>query len=103
MRILLFPTLLIVLLGGCTPEIAVKPDYATSALKPTGDIPPEFAAFNNYRSGINPLLAKQICATPYILQVEQTAAAVPGTLVTATGQCQTYAPFLGNPHQPAGP
>jgi hypothetical protein len=90
----------LLLLGGCVPEIAVKPDFATSALQPTGDIPPEFAAFNNYQSGVNPLLAKQICATPYIPQVVQTAAAVPGTLVAATGRCQNYAPFVYDPNSP---
>jgi hypothetical protein len=95
MRFLPALILLVGLFGGCTPEIAVKPDFATSALKPTGDIPPEFAEFNNYRSGVNPLLAEQICATPYTPQVEQTAAAVPGTLVVATGQCKTYTPWFG--------
>jgi hypothetical protein len=103
MRFLLAFAILTLLLGGCVPEIAVKPDFATSALKPTGDIPPEFAAFNNYRSGVNPLLAKQMCATPYLLQVEQTAAAVPGTLVVATGQCQIYAPFLDDPNEQVAP
>jgi hypothetical protein len=94
MRSLLALTLLFELLGGCTPDVPVKPDFATSALKPTGNIPPEFAAFNNYQLGVNRLLARQICATPYVPQVEQTAAAVPGTLITATGQCQTYVPSL---------
>jgi hypothetical protein len=103
MRSLLAFALIMLLLGGCTPEIAVKPDFGTSALKPTGSIPPEFAAFNNYQPGVNPLLAGQICATPYVLQVEQTAPAVPGTLVVATGQCQFYAPFFANPNRQPEP
>jgi hypothetical protein len=87
-------------LGGCIPEIPAKPDFGTSALKPTGNIPTEFAEFNNYGPGVNPLLAQQMCATPYILQVQHTAEAVPGTLVAAIGQCQTYAPFLPDPSTP---
>src|SRR6266850_7600358 len=54
------------LCGGCTPYIPVKDDFGTSALKPTGNIPPEFAEFNNYEPGVNALLADQICATVYI-------------------------------------
>ena len=102
MRSLLALTLLPVLLGGCTPEIPVKPDFGTSALRPTGNIPPEFAAFNNFDAAVNPLLAGQICATPYIRQVERTAQAVPGTLVSARGECQTYALFLDNLNRQGG-
>jgi len=91
------------LLGGCVPEIAVKPDFGTSAMQATGNIPPEFAAFNNFDGAVNPLLAGQICATPYTRQVEHTAPAVPGTLITARGLCQTYAPFFDNTSQPGGP
>jgi hypothetical protein len=94
--------ILVVLLGGCVPEIPVKPQFGTSALRPEGNIPPEFAAFNNYQAGVNPLLAGQVCTTPYILEVERTAPAVPGELVTATGRCQTYAPFLFDPNQQTG-
>ena len=103
MRFLLAFALLLVLLGGCTAEIPVKPDFGTSALQPTGNIPPEFAAFNNFDAAVNPLLAGQICATPYTRQVEHTAQAVPGTLITARGLCQTYAPFFDNSNQPGGP
>ena len=103
MRSLLAFASFAVLLGGCVPEIAVKPDFSTSALQPTGHIPPEFAAFNNYDTAVNPLLAGQMCATPYIRQVEHTAQAVPGTLVTARGQCQFYAPFYQNSSQTGGP
>ena len=51
------------LCGGCTPYIPVKDDFGTSALKPTGNIPPEFAEFNNYDPRVNALMADQICAT----------------------------------------
>jgi hypothetical protein len=95
--------LLLLLLSGCTPEIPVKPDFGTSALRPTGDIPPEFAAFNNFDAAVNPLLAGQICATPYIRQVEHTARAVPGALVTARGECATYALFGDDPNRQSGP
>jgi hypothetical protein len=103
MRSFFAVALLLGLLGGCTPEIPVKPDFGTSALHPTGNIPPEFAAFNNYQAGLNPLLAGQICATPYVPQLAQTAAAVPGTLVTATGRCQTYVLFVAHPASQTGP
>ncbi len=81
----------------------MKPDFGTSALRPTGDIPPEFAAFNNFDGAVNPLLGGRICATPYIRQVEHTAPAVPGTLVAARGECQTYAPLLDDPNRQTGP
>jgi hypothetical protein len=86
--------LLLSLLAGCVPEIPVKPDFGTSTLQPSGNIPPEFAAFNNFDPAVNQLLARQICATPYIGQVEHAAQAVPGMLVAVRGGCQTYAPFL---------
>jgi hypothetical protein len=103
MRSLLAFALLPVLLGGCTPEIPVKPDFGTSALRPTANIPPEFAAFNNFDPRINPLLADQLCATPYVRQVETTNPAVPGALVTMTGQCQEYAVSLFNSNGKGGP
>jgi hypothetical protein len=96
------PALLLICLlaAGCTPYIPVKSDFATSALKPAGNIPPEFAEFNNYSPQVNPLLAEQICATPYQLQVQQSAEAAPGKLVAATGRCQTYAVGFGPLPQP---
>jgi hypothetical protein len=84
---------LLLLLSGCVGEMPVRPEFGTSALKPTANIPPEFATFNNYNPGVNPLLANQICATPYIPEVTHTAPAVPGELVVATGRCEPYAPF----------
>lgn len=101
-----FPALFLICLlaAGCTPYIPVKDDFATSALTPAGPIPPEFAEFNNYTPQVNPLLAEQICATPYQLQVQQSAEAAPGKIVAATGRCQTYAIGYGSLPQPwAGP
>jgi hypothetical protein len=104
MRTLPALALTVLLVAGCTPYIPVKDAFGTSALKPTGTIPPEFAEFNNYNPQINPLLADQICATPYVLQVKQSAEAAPGEIVTATGRCQTYAPaLLGKLAQPFDP
>jgi hypothetical protein len=103
MRSLLAFALLPVLLGGCTPAIPVKPDFSVSALRPTGNIPSEFAAFNNYDAAVNPLLVGQMCVTSYIPQVEHTAQAVPGTLVAARGECRIYAPFFDNSNRQSGP
>jgi hypothetical protein len=104
MRSLLAFALLPVLLGGCVPEIPVKPDFGTSALQPAVNIPPEFAGFNNYDPTVNPLLARQLCATPYVVQIEEMAPAVPGTLDVAREQCRTYAASLGQlEHLQSGP
>ena len=78
-------------LGGCTPYIPVEDAFTTSALKPTGNIPPEFAEFNNYDPEVNPLLADQVCATPYIPLQEKSLRASPGELIAETGRCQLYA------------
>ena len=83
--------LISLLAAGCTPYIPVKDAFATSALRPTGTIPPEFAEFNTYNPQVNALLGDQICATPYELRVEQSAEAAPGEIIAATGRCQTYA------------
>jgi hypothetical protein len=90
MRTLPALALISLLVAGCTPYIPVKDAFGTSALRPTGTIPPEFAEFNNYNPQVNALLADQICATPYRLQVLQTAEAAPGEIVAATGRCETY-------------
>jgi hypothetical protein len=94
MRSLFTLIFLLVLLGGCVPEIPVKPEFGVSAQRPTGNIPPEFAAFNNYQPGVDALLADQICATPYVQEVEKTAPAAPGQIVSATGRCEPYTPFF---------
>jgi hypothetical protein len=92
MRILSVFALIFLLAAGCTPYIPVKDAFGVSALKPTGTIPPEFAEFNSYDPRVDTLLAEQICATPYELQVEKSLEAAPGTIVSASGRCQTYAP-----------
>ena len=96
MRLLLALALLPAALAACTPEIPVKPDFGVSALQPTDNIPPEFIEFNNYDPGVNPLLADQMCATPYTRDTERTRAAVPGAMIAAKGRCDTHIPFVGN-------
>ena len=61
------------LAGGCIPYIPVEDAFTTSALKPTGNIPPEFAEFNNYDPEVNTLLADQLCATPYVPSLREIA------------------------------
>jgi hypothetical protein len=78
------------LTGGCTPFIPVKGDFGTSALKPTGNIPPEFAEFNNYDPGVNALIADQICATAYIPLDDKSLRASPGELIAGEGRCRLY-------------
>jgi hypothetical protein len=89
-------------IAGCTPYIPVKDAFGVSALKPTGTIPPEFAEFNNYDPRVNMLLADQICAMPYELQVEQSAPAAPGEIVGASGHCQRYYVSIPIVHQLSG-
>ena len=66
MRSLLALVLLAPLAAGCTPYIPERLDFGTSALAPTGDIPPEYAGFNNYDPNVNAVMAQQICATSYV-------------------------------------
>ena len=86
---------LLVLVAGCTPFIPVKDDFGTSALLPAGDVPPEFAEFNSYQATANPILADQLCATPYQVLEEKTLGAAPGKLLAARARCQTHIPVLG--------
>ena len=76
--------------GGCTPFIPVKADFGTSALQPTGNIPPEFAEFNQYDPGVNALLADQICAAAYVPLDDKSLRASPGELIAAQGRCRPY-------------
>ena len=92
----LLSVLLANLAGGCTPYIPVEDAFTTSALKPTGNIPPEFAEFNNYNPGVNALLAQQSCATPYILLAEKSLRASPGELIAASGRCRPYEITINN-------
>jgi hypothetical protein len=103
MRTLFLLALTCLLIAGCTPYIPVRDEFSTSALKPTGTIPPEFAEFNSYNPQVDPLLADQICATPYELQVLRSAEAAPGEIVAASGRCQTYTTPLARWAQPFDP
>lgn len=87
-----FPALALtaLLVIGCTPYIPVKDAFGVSAQQPVGTIPPEFDQFNNYNPQAALLLATQLCATPYELQVDKSLPAAPGEIVSATGRCQTY-------------
>ena len=95
MRAFLAVLLLSAVLPGCTPYIPVKDDFGTSGLVRAGDIPPELAEFNNYSAGVNPLLAQQLCATPYQPLADQSFGAAAGRLDQARGRCQTHIPLLG--------
>ena len=92
----LLSALLAVLAEGCTPYIPVEDAFTTSALRPTGNIPPEFAEFNNYDPEVNPLLADQVCATPYIALQEKSLRASPGELIAETGRCRPYVVSIHN-------
>ena len=84
------------LFGGCTPFIPVKDGFGTSALKPTGNIPPEFVEFNSYDPGVNVLLANQICATEYIALDDKSLRASPGELIAGEGRCRPYEVTIHN-------
>ena len=96
MRLLFALALVSPLIAGCTPYIPLKSDFGTSAAVPKGDIPPEYAGFNAYDPSLNPVLAQQICATPYQPGDVATNDASPGQLVTAHGTCATHRPLIGN-------
>jgi hypothetical protein len=96
MQLLLALALVSPLVAGCTPYIPEKLDFGTSAAVPKGDIPPEYAEFNAYDPNVNPVLAQQICATPYVPSDVTTADASPGQLVTAHGTCALHRPLIGN-------
>jgi hypothetical protein len=95
MRAFLAVLLLSTMLPGCTPYIPVKDDFGTTALLPAAGIPPEFAAFNNYDQGVNPLLAQQLCATSYQPLENQNVGAAPGRFDQAIGRCQIHTPLFG--------
>jgi hypothetical protein len=96
MRLLFALVLVSPLVAGCTPYIPIKADFGTSAAVTKGDIPPEYAGFNAYDAGVNPLLANQICATEYQPRDVSVSGASPGQLVTAHGTCATHVPIIGN-------
>jgi hypothetical protein len=96
MRLLSALALVVPLVAGCTPYIPMKADFATTAAVPQGEIPPEYAKFNNYDPKTSAVLANQICATPYQPNTVTTRDASPGQMVTATGTCEPHQPILGN-------
>jgi hypothetical protein len=96
MRLFLVLALPASLLGGCTPFIPIKDTFSTSAVKPTGNIPPEFLEFNNYDPQVNAVIADQMCATLYTLDTEKSLRATPGELVSWRGRCEPYEIRLDN-------
>ena len=82
--------------GACTPFIPIKDAFGTSAVKPTGNIPPEFAEFNRYDPQVNAVVSEQMCATPYILDTEKSLRATPGEFVAWNGRCEQYEIRLDN-------
>jgi hypothetical protein len=83
------------LIAGCTPYLAAKNDFGTSAMVPAGGIPPEYADFNAIDPGVNALLANQICATSYQPREVGAIDAQPGQLATARGTCAPHTPIIG--------
>jgi hypothetical protein len=88
--------LLCVFAAGCTPYIPIKDEFGVSALRPTGEIPPEFAAFNRYEPRIDALLADQVCATPDRTEVVKALEAAPGEILAAQIRCERYEPFFAD-------
>lgn len=96
MRLFFVLALPAALLCGCTPFIPIRDAFGTSALKPTGNIPPEFLEFNNYDPQANGVIADQTCATPYILDTEKSLRGSPGEIVAWSGRCEPYEIRLDN-------
>ncbi len=80
--------------GGCAGRVPRA--FGTSALKPTGNIPPEFAEFNNFDPQANAVVADQVCALPYTLLTEKSLRASPGEIVAWSGRCEQYEIRLDN-------
>ncbi len=96
MRLFLVLALPAVLSAACTPFIPVKDAFGTSALKPTGNIPPEFVTFNNYDPQVNALVSERMCATPYIPDTEKSLRATPGEFISWSGRCERYQVWFAN-------
>ena len=96
MRLFVILALPAALLCGCTPFIPIEDPFGTSALNPTGNIPPEFAEFNNYDPQVNAVVADQVCATPYTLLTDKSLRAAPGEIVAWSGRCEQYEIRLDN-------
>jgi hypothetical protein len=85
----------LLLLPGCTPAIPEKDDFGNNALVPVDGIPPELASFNRFDPQINPLIAQQMCATPYQPLQDRNLGASIGSLDEERGRCQTHIPLIG--------
>jgi hypothetical protein len=96
MRPLLALVLVSVAMSGCTPYLAVKDDFGTSALLPAADTPRAYTAFNAYDPVMAWVVADQICATPYEPLEQKGVGAVPGSMIETTGRCETHKPIVGN-------
>jgi hypothetical protein len=96
MRLFLVLALPALLSGACTPFIPIKDAFSTSAVLPTGNIPPEFAEFNRYDPQVNALVSDQMCATPYFLDTEKSLRATPGEFIAWSGRCEQYEIRLDN-------
>jgi hypothetical protein len=94
MRVLPAVILLLSLPVACTPYLPARDDFGTSAAAPAGEVPPEFAEFNQIDPAVNPLLANQLCATQYQLREEKPLGALPGMIVQARGRCRTHIPLF---------
>ena len=95
MRFLVVPVFMAIAACGCAPTIPVRDSFGVTAAAPVADVPPEFAEFNNYNPAVNPLLADQMCATPYVPMDQTAAGAAPGRMVKADGRCASHIPLLG--------
>ena len=95
MRFVVALALASALLAGCTDTIPYKDDFGVSASQVSGKIPPEYRRFNNYDWRTDPLLASQICATPYVPLEEKSMPAAPGEIVAWRARCEPYAIHLG--------
>jgi hypothetical protein len=96
MRLLFVLVLPALLTGACTPFIPIEDAFSTSAVQPTGNIPPEFAEFNRYDPEVNAIVNDQMCATPYFLDTEKSLRATPGEFVAWSGRCEQYEIRLDN-------
>ncbi|MBO0736157.1 MAG: hypothetical protein J2P48_06265 [Alphaproteobacteria bacterium] len=96
MRLFCCLALAAALLGGCTSYIPVDDSFGTSALRATGNIPPEFLEFNRYDPQVNAVLAYQSCATPYIPLTEKSLRGSPGEIIAWNGRCEPYEIRLDN-------
>ncbi len=87
-------------LAGCADHIPVRREVGVSAIKKTGEIPPEFALFNNYDPRVGTLLAGQLCATPYRQLSQKAMPAEPGEILASRIQCEPYRRSLTHPMWP---